>query len=184
MVINEDGEHVNNDLFDHQKENSLFLFRPRFLCGKASGRKRAINGDILHPTLSAQIPTQSQIIPMIAVRPFVCFAVLATFALAIPSQQQKPLLSAQLSEAYQVDPEIHAAVAAYPDPVDALIALRPELATQLSERRLIKVFGEDVMEMTEGDKLRLRRAGKKFIDLTQSQGVVEPFMAGHARESY
>lgn len=69
-----------------------------------------------------------------------------------------------------IDDSILAALQAHSDPVDALISLHPELAEQLSERRLIHVFGEaDSQWMTEGDKLRLRRQGKKFRDITDHQ---------------
>lgn len=65
------------------------------------------------------------------------------------------------------DDTILAALAAYPDPVDAMIALRPEMAAQLAESRLIHVFGEDKPRwMKEGDKLRLRQKRKKFMDIT------------------
>lgn len=69
-----------------------------------------------------------------------------------------------------VDDSILAALAAHSDPVDALLSIQPELAAQLAERRLIHVFGEAEAEwMTEGDKLRLRRQGKKFRDITDHQ---------------
>lgn len=69
-----------------------------------------------------------------------------------------------------VDDSILAALSAHSDPVDALISLQPELAAQLAERRLIHVFGQSEAEwMAEGDKLRLRREGKKFRDITDHQ---------------
>lgn len=69
-----------------------------------------------------------------------------------------------------VDDSILAALTAHADPVDALLSLQPELAAQLAERRLLHVFGEAEAEwMTEGDKLRLRRQGKKFRDITDHQ---------------
>lgn len=69
-----------------------------------------------------------------------------------------------------VDESILAALKVHADPVDALLSIQPELAAQLAERRLIHVFGEAEAEwMTEGDKLRLRRQGKKFRDITDHQ---------------
>lgn len=69
-----------------------------------------------------------------------------------------------------VDDSILAALGAHADPVDALISLQPELAAQLAERRLIHVFDQPEPQwMTEGDKLRLRREGKKFMDITDHQ---------------
>lgn len=69
-----------------------------------------------------------------------------------------------------VDDTILAALKAYPDPVDAMISLQPEMAAQLAESRLIHVLGEDKPRwMKEGDKLRLRQKGKKFMDITDHQ---------------
>ncbi|KAJ2966570.1 hypothetical protein NUW58_g10634 [Xylaria curta] len=44
---------------------------------------------------------------------------------------------------HAVDDAIIAALDAHPDPVDALVALRPELAHDLAEPRLLHVFGRD-----------------------------------------
>lgn len=71
---------------------------------------------------------------------------------------------------HAVDDTILAALEAHPDPVDALIALRPELSDELAEARLLHVYGDDAPRwVTEGDKLRLRRSGKKFKDITDFQ---------------
>lgn len=65
---------------------------------------------------------------------------------------------------------IFAALKRYADPVDALVALQPDMADTLAEPRLIHVHGEKMAEwMTEGDKLRLRRKGRKFRDITDFQ---------------
>ncbi|KAK3381062.1 hypothetical protein B0H63DRAFT_474830 [Podospora didyma] len=54
------------------------------------------------------------------------------------------------------------------DPVDALVFLHPEMAADLAQPRLLKVSGEpEPRWMTEGDKLRLRRQRKKFMDITE-----------------
>lgn len=69
-----------------------------------------------------------------------------------------------------VDDAILAALSVHSDPVDALLFLQPELAAQLAEPRLIHIFGQSTPEwMTEGDKLRLRKAGNKFRDITDHQ---------------
>lgn len=69
-----------------------------------------------------------------------------------------------------VDEAILAALDAHSSPVDALLSLQPELAAQLAEPRLIHVFEEPKAEWrTEGDKLHLRREGKKFQDITDYQ---------------
>lgn len=80
---------------------------------------------------------------------------------------------------HKADDAVLAALKAHADPVDALIALQPEKADKLAERRLIHVFGEKKAEwMTEGDKLRLRRKGKKFRDITKHQDVYEDSSVG------
>ncbi|TGJ79443.1 hypothetical protein E0Z10_g9319 [Xylaria hypoxylon] len=69
---------------------------------------------------------------------------------------------------------ILAALDAHSDPVDALVSLRPELADELAEPRLLHVFGQDTPRWrTEGDKLRLRRKGHKFKDITDYQDDVD-----------
>lgn len=65
---------------------------------------------------------------------------------------------------------ILAALAANPDPVDTLLSLRPGLASYLDTSRLIHVLDEAKPRwLTEGDKMRLRRDRKKFIDITDHQ---------------
>ncbi|KAG8162487.1 hypothetical protein KVR01_008252 [Diaporthe batatas] len=85
-------------------------------------------------------------------------------------QDDSSKIKSDLNPEHVVDESILAALAANPDPVDALISLRPEMAAQLSESRLIHVLGEDKPRwMKEGDKLRLRRERKKFMDITDHQ---------------
>ncbi|KAJ5115790.1 peptidase family M28 [Penicillium angulare] len=68
---------------------------------------------------------------------------------------------------HNVDKAILDAMEAFSDPVAAMIHLRPEQESILSEPRLLRVGGEAEPEwMTEGDKLRLRKQGKKFVDIT------------------
>jgi hypothetical protein len=83
---------------------------------------------------------------------------------------------------------IFAALKEHADPVAALVSLQPDFAAELAQPRLLHIFGEQKPEwMTEGDKLRLRRRGRKFIDITDHQYVSEQLMdaswAGNARES-
>ena len=69
-----------------------------------------------------------------------------------------------------VDEGIIAALATHNDPVDALLTLQPETASFLAQPRLLHVVGDQVPNwMTEGDKLRLRKAGKKFVDITEHE---------------
>jgi len=69
-----------------------------------------------------------------------------------------------------VDPAILAALKTHSDPVDALLSLQPESAAELAQPRLLHVISEKSAKwMTEGDKLRLRRQGKKFVDITDHE---------------
>lgn len=78
--------------------------------------------------------------------------------------------TASISAVDGVDQAILAALAEHPDPVDALVSLSPDRAAELAEPRLLHVFGEPQPEwLTEGDKLRLRRRGKRFMDITDHQ---------------
>src|SRR3569833_1962510 len=73
-----------------------------------------------------------------------------------------------------VEEAILSALDTYPDPVDALVSLRPDLEASLSEPRLLHVLGKATAEwMAEGDKLRLRRQNKKFMDITEHQDFYE-----------
>lgn len=79
-------------------------------------------------------------------------------------------------QVHVVDDAILAALDTYPDPIQALKFLQPESAAELLEPRLIDVFGSPKpVWMTEGEKLRLRRDGKKFMDITDHQDLyLEP----------
>ncbi|ROV90373.1 hypothetical protein VMCG_09722 [Cytospora schulzeri] len=66
-----------------------------------------------------------------------------------------------------VDDAILAALDTYSDPIEALASLQPGSASELLELRLIHVFGQPKPQwMVEGEKMRLRREGKKFMDIT------------------
>ncbi|KAI0111127.1 peptidase family M28 [Nemania sp. FL0031] len=82
---------------------------------------------------------------------------------------------------HAVDHAILTALRTHPDPVDALVSLRPELADELAEPRLLHILGHDTPQwMTEGDKLRLRREGQRFKDITDFQDDVSASFAGQA----
>ncbi|ORX38701.1 peptidase family M28 [Kockovaella imperatae] len=82
-------------------------------------------------------------------------------------KSQLSFSSKDLSAQHVVDESIYMAMERYDDPVLALLSIQPELAETLAEKRLIQVFGDDgPVWMTEGDKLRLRRERKKFMDVT------------------
>lgn len=77
------------------------------------------------------------------------------------------IFSQNAAAQHEVDPAILAALKAHKDPVDAYIALHPEEADKLSEKRLLHLSGEkEAQWMTEGDKMRLRRKHRKFADIT------------------
>ncbi|KZT27406.1 Zn-dependent exopeptidase [Neolentinus lepideus HHB14362 ss-1] len=60
----------------------------------------------------------------------------------------------------------------YADPVELYKAVDPAGAADLDEPRLFRVPGlEGAMWLTEGDKLRLRRQGVKFVDITETQDL-------------
>lgn len=52
------------------------------------------------------------------------------------------------------------------DPVEVMRLLDPVYAETLDEPRLLQVFGSEPVWMTEGDKLRLKKRGLSFMDLT------------------
>ena len=85
---------------------------------------------------------------------------------------------------HPVDAAIFAALEQHDDPVDALLAIQPELAASMAEPRLLEIVGQSTpLWVTEGDKLRLRREGKKFIDMTDHQDafVSAGLLAGDPR---
>lgn len=111
---------------------------------------------------------------------------------ALPSQDSQVVFKPSpklpnVPAQHVVDHAIIAALEQHSDPVDALVSLQPELETELAEARLIQVLGEEGSKwMKEGDKMRLRREGKKFMDITEHQEFYEQqvgAMAGKARES-
>jgi leucyl aminopeptidase len=87
-----------------------------------------------------------------------------------------------------VDKAILTALKTHSDPVAALIALQPESAENLAEPRLLHVFGDQKPEwITEGDKLRLHRRGKKFVDITDHRDFYAQqvdTLSGKASESF
>lgn len=112
-------------------------------------------------------------------------AQLLGFSSAAPGNQH--VLGAPTPKHHSVDPVILAALDAHEDPVDALIAITPDVADQLATPRLLHVFGEkEPRWLTEGEKLRLRRNGKKFKDITNHEKFYAEQVnakAGSARKS-
>jgi hypothetical protein len=101
---------------------------------------------------------------------------------------QVVLRSSTEAECIADNDSISTALKKYPDPVAALVSLQPEAAVELAQPRLLRVLGEQKPQwMTEGDKLRLRRRGRRFMDITDHQRFyeqqVDASWAGNARES-
>jgi hypothetical protein len=82
---------------------------------------------------------------------------------------------------HSVDESILAAIQNYPDPVAAYLSLqdediRAETEAILAEPRLLHIRGAaKPVWMTEGDKMRLRKKGTNFMDITEH----EAFYAKH-----
>lgn len=87
--------------------------------------------------------------------------------LGAASQDSQIVFSHNAAAQHKVDPAILAALKEHKDPVDAWVALHPDDADKLAEKRLLRIAGERKPQwMTEGDKMRLRRKGRKFADIT------------------
>lgn len=87
--------------------------------------------------------------------------------LGAASQDSQIVFSHNAAAQHKVDPAILAALKEHKDPVDAWIALHPDDDDKLAEKRLLRIAGErEPQWMTEGDKMRLRRKGRKFADIT------------------
>jgi len=67
------------------------------------------------------------------------------------------------------------------DPVAVMRLLDPVYATTLDEPRLLQVFGSEPAWMTEGDKLRLKRQGLSFMDLTGREDIFS--LAGSEKQT-
>ena len=103
---------------------------------------------------------------------------LASFSSAASGNDAQVVLAPNTPQ-YDVDRAILDALEAHKDPVDAYIALKPEMADQLAEARLLHVSGEkEPRWATEGEKLRLKRKGKKFTDVTDYHEFYEEHAAG------
>lgn len=110
--------------------------------------------------------------------------------LGSPLQNEQVILPEKLQPShgkYVVDKAVSAALDAYSDPVAALVSLQPELEDKLAEPRLLHVFGQEKpVWTTEGDKIRLRRLAKKFMDITDHEEFyaqqLETSVAGKASE--
>lgn len=131
--------------------------------------------------LKNEYPPGARVVQTITSYAFMLRAILllllstSQFALGSQFQGNQAILgpSLELSNGHAqhvVDEAILAALKTHSDPVDALVSLRHGSAADLAQPRLLHVFGEEKPQwMTEGDKLRLHRSGKKFADITDHE---------------
>ncbi|KAL7939323.1 hypothetical protein V8C35DRAFT_286322 [Trichoderma chlorosporum] len=106
------------------------------------------------------------------------------FSASSASQDAQVHLTASTKH-HPVDPAILAALEKHPDPVDAFVSLHPEAAEQLAQPRLLHVLGEPSAQwMTEGDKMRLKREGKKFTDITDHEAFYKEQVHALAGEAH
>jgi leucyl aminopeptidase len=103
---------------------------------------------------------------------------LASFGSAASGNDAQVVLAPNTPQ-HDIDRAILDALEAHKDPVDAYIALNPDMADQLVEPRLLHVSGEkEPRWATEGEKLRLKRKGNKFTDVTDYHEFYEEHAAG------
>jgi leucyl aminopeptidase len=96
------------------------------------------------------------------------------FGLCLPSLETQLVLTPPQEAEYSAEEAIFAALEEHSDPVAAYVSLQPDIESELAQPRLLHVVGEQKPEwMTEGDKLRLRRRGKKFMDITDHHSFYE-----------
>ena len=114
---------------------------------------------------------------------------LATLLLVLPTTQAHPAQHAFTPSPpppSDVPSESHilSILSLHEDPVDAMLALDPSLASQLAEPRFLQVMEGDETSswMTEGDKMRLRRRNLDFIDWTGRHDLVDPDHQAEASE--
>lgn len=69
------------------------------------------------------------------------------------------------------------------DPVEVMRLLDPVYATTLDEPRLLEVFGAEPVWMTEGDKLRLKKYGLSFMDLTGREDIFNSTISTFERQT-
>ncbi|TWU76152.1 hypothetical protein ED733_001274 [Metarhizium rileyi] len=94
----------------------------------------------------------------------------SSLVVIVSASQDSQIRLTSPTKHHQADPAVLEALEKHADPVDAFVSLHPEAADQLAQPRLLRVSGEQTARwMTEGDKLRLKRGGKKFADITDHE---------------
>ncbi|EPQ50990.1 Zn-dependent exopeptidase [Gloeophyllum trabeum ATCC 11539] len=106
---------------------------------------------------------------------FLPWALAAVSRLASAADPQVVLDNAAsvILDSILVDQLVQQLSLSHDDPVVLYRAVDPAGAADLDEPRLLQIAGDGNPPtwMTEGDKLRLRRAGLKFVDLTETQDL-------------
>jgi hypothetical protein len=129
---------------------------------------------VKHPRL---LPSTSKFLTMFGFAFYnrLLFLLLALrFGLCLPSLDTQVVLTPPREAEHSAEEAIYAALEKHPDPVAAYVSLEPGIAAELAQLRLLQIIGEQRPEwMTEGDKLRLRRRGKKFMDITDHHSFYE-----------
>ncbi|KAG9311492.1 Zn-dependent exopeptidase [Chiua virens] len=102
------------------------------------------------------------------------FAVFFFFHLVFVSSFWEPLQNQQTPQDDSIEikeANIERLLAAHDDPVQVISLVDPAIAAILDEPRLLDLFGAEPIWMREGDKLRLRKHGVPFIDLTRHKDL-------------
>jgi leucyl aminopeptidase len=94
-------------------------------------------------------------------------------ALGSADSQQVLWPPTQSQHEHAVSSDILQALEIHADPVEAFLYLHPEASDELAQPRLLYVAdAHEPQWMTEGDKMRLRRQGKKFTDITDHEDFI------------
>lgn len=127
-----------------------------------------------HPAIIILCKTTTILFIMVNLRQLSLTLAIAATASTLRDVDDAQIRLSAPNTGHRADPAILAALQLHPDPVDAFLAVHPESADKLSQPKLLHVAGETEAEwMTEGDKMRLRRSGKKFVDVTDHHDFYE-----------
>jgi len=129
--------------------------------GRQSALLTALGLPIASPSISHHPTFIMRISSLLPILGYLAVTVAGSSAL----QQQQPFTG--VAHQHIAQPAILESIDRYPDPVEALVNLQPGLADFLATERLVHVAGANsAIWMTEGDKLRLKRDNKFFVDIT------------------
>ncbi|KAH0835054.1 Zn-dependent exopeptidase [Lanmaoa asiatica] len=107
-----------------------------------------------------------RVVPSLA--PITLFLLFVSASVSYPRNQQ----ILQGNDVEITEATINRLLAAHKDdPVEVMRLVDPVYAATLDEPRLLEVFGAEPVWMTEGDKLRLKKKGLSFMDLTGREDI-------------